>query len=82
MQFDLSVLPGSTAAGQVRKATLTLYANQVSAPGTMNVFVSGGVWTEGAVNGNNTPSAGSVVAGNVSVSGAGQYISIDVTTAV
>lgn len=80
--FDLSVLPGGLASIQVQKATLTLYVNHVSSPGSMNIYIANGSWAELAVNGNNAPSAGSQVASSVPVNSAGQYISIDVTSAI
>jgi hypothetical protein len=82
LQFDLTVLPAGTTAGNVSKAVLTLFVNKVNAAGTVNISVANGGWTELGVTGNNTPAAGASVAGGVSVSTSGAYLYVDVTAAL
>jgi hypothetical protein len=84
LQFDMTELPGGITTNQVSKAMLTLYANSVGAPGAISVYAASGAWTESAVNGTNAPIAGAPVTLNVSVpaTAKGNYLAIDVTTAV
>jgi hypothetical protein len=81
LQFNLT-LPAGTTAANIAKATLTLFADGVGASGTVNISTANGSWTELSVNGNNAPTAGTAVASGVSVSAAGNYLSVDVTAAV
>jgi Collagen triple helix repeat (20 copies) len=82
VQFDLTQLPGTLAASQVQKATLTLFLDHVSAPGTVNIFVANGPWTESGVTGNNSPAPGAAIATNVPVSATNTFITVDATAAV
>ncbi|MGI4758269.1 MAG: DNRLRE domain-containing protein, partial [Janthinobacterium lividum] len=81
LQFDLTELPANTSAAQVAKATLRLYVNRVFTAGTVNVFTLAGSWTEAAVTFNTLPAQGTS-AGSSQVVAAGQFVSIDVTSAV
>lgn len=78
LQFDLSQLP----AGTVSKAILILYVNRVNSAGTVNVSVANGSWTEAIVTGTSGPSVGAAAASSVPVTAGGQYVAMDVTTAV
>jgi hypothetical protein len=82
VQFDLSTLPAGTTGSSVAKATLILYVNKLGAPGSVNIDIANGPWTEGGVNGNNTPTPGGVVATGVPVNTASTYLAIDATRAV
>jgi hypothetical protein len=82
VQFDLSQLPTNATGSSVQKATLTLFANHVSTPGTINVNAANGAWTEAGVNGINAPTIGAAVASNVSVPAGLQFVTIDVTATV
>jgi hypothetical protein len=82
VQFDLSQLPSSITASRVSKATLTLFVDHVSVPGTVNVSAAAAAWTESGVNGGNLPSAGTSVASNVSASNTNSFITVDATAAV
>jgi hypothetical protein len=44
VQFDLSTLPAGTVAASVFKATLIVFVNKVSSPGTVNFSVANGSW--------------------------------------
>lgn len=81
IQFDLSTLPPGTTRANIARATLVVFASKVGVPGTINISVATGAWTEYAVNGLNAPTAGAVVASGVPVSGEG-YIHVDATAAV
>lgn len=81
VQFDLSILPATVTASQVRQAILTLYVNKVSLPGSLNVAAANGFWTESGVNGTNAPVPGATVA-NISVSDASEFVSVDATALV
>jgi hypothetical protein len=77
-QFDLSQLP----AGTVSKATLVLFAKTVNASGTVTVAPAATAWTESGVTGLTVPSAGTPAVTSGTISVAGSYISLDVTTIV
>ena len=83
VQFDLTSLPAGITGANIAKATLTLFAGKVTASGTVNVSVANGNWSEATVNGlAGGPVAGAAVASGVSMSSAGDYISVDATPAV
>lgn len=83
VQFDLTGLPPGITASQVVKANLTLYANSVSSPGTINIDTALGSWAETTVSGTSGfPAMGGLVASAVPVSTAGTYVTVDVTSAV
>ncbi|HWG36243.1 MAG TPA: DNRLRE domain-containing protein [Terriglobales bacterium] len=81
VQFDLTQLPSGLTGNQVLKATLALYADHVSVPGSVSVLLAGSGWTESTVNGNNAPAPGAVV-GSIPVATANTFVTIDVTAAV
>jgi len=81
VQFDLSMLPTGTTAGQVSRAVLRLYCNRVNAAGTVSVQAVGGAWGEYSVTYASLPSLGAV-SQMVPVSQAGAYVVVDVTTLV
>lgn len=82
VQFDLSTLPPGTLASQIQKASLAVYVNHVSTPGSMNIFMANGAWTEFTVSGVNAPAPGSTLASSIPVTVSGQFINLDVTSAV
>ena len=83
VQFDLTKLPAGTLASGVMAATLRLFVNKVSTPGAVDVFAAASSWAESTVNGTSgTPGPGALVAGPVSVSVAGTYVVIPVTSQV
>jgi hypothetical protein len=81
LQFDLSQLPAGTTAAQVSRAVLRLYANRVTAPGQVTFSPVTGAWGEYSVTYASEPSVGSV-AGAFSVSQAGAFVAVDVTSLV
>jgi hypothetical protein len=81
LKFSLAGLPSSLPAASVLKATLRLYVDGVSTPGSFDVYGVNGSWSEGSITFNNAPTLGSVLAKAVQVSKPG-FLEVDVTTAV
>ncbi len=82
VQFDLTALPATTTTGSnVAKATLTLFVNTVDVAGMVNISVANGSWSELAVTGTDPPVPGAAV-GDVPVSVANNYVTVDATQAV
>ncbi len=81
VQFDLGVLPSGTTAAQITRATLRLYCNLATTPGTLSVAQINAAWGEYSVTYNTLPSVGSAF-GSAQVPAAGQFVTIDVTSAV
>lgn len=81
LQFDLSMLPAGTTAGQVSRAVLRLYCNRVDTAGLVNVSPVNGAWGEYSVTYATLPSLGSVER-VVPVPAAGAYVTVDVTALV
>ena len=81
LQFDLSVLPSGTTSAQVIHATLRLYTNRADTTGLVSVQPLNGAWSEYGVTFQTLPATGSV-AQVLTVSQAGQYVSVDVTALV
>src|ERR1700727_1828232 len=46
LQFDLSMLPAGTTAGQVSRATLRVYCNRMDTAGLVRVRPGNGGWAE------------------------------------
>ena len=81
LQFDLGVLPSGTTSAQITRATLRLYCNQADTPGALSVAQVTSTWGEYSVTFNTLPAAGSPFA-TAQVPAAGQFITVDVTSAV
>ena len=89
LKFDLlSVLPVGASSTQLAKATLKLYANKVSRPGSVNLWAVGPApWTETGLKYANSPAYLSAGAIGVPYSTAaanttGQFVVFDVTELV
>src|SRR5580698_3301057 len=80
IQFDLASIPTTASISQ---ATLKLYVNSVTTPGSFNVDYVNGAWTEGKIDANNAPGLGAAIASGVAITTAdkNQYILINVTSA-
>lgn len=78
LQFDLSAYPPSTV---VTKAYLQLYANQVSASGTLTFSLVSSAWSESTVTWNTQPAPGPSFV-SASVATAGSFVLVDVTNEV
>ena len=81
LQFDLSLLPAGTTAGKVSRAVLRLYCNRVTTPGLVTFAPITGAWGEYSVTYATEPAMGSA-AGVFSVSQAGAFVAVDVTSLV
>lgn len=81
LQFDLSLLPAGTSATNVSRAVLRLYANRVTTPGLVAFAPVTGSWGEYSVTYATLPST-SGAAGLFSVSQAGSFLAVDVTSLV
>jgi Collagen triple helix repeat (20 copies) len=83
VQFDLSTIPAASA-GQIQKATLTIFLDHVGAGGAINIDTVSPTtpWGESTVNGNTVLLQGDAVATAVPVATANTFISVDATAAV
>jgi hypothetical protein len=81
IQFNLSSIPSGATISQ---ATLKLYVNAVTTPGTFNVDYVNGAWTERTITSSLAPALGTAIVSGVAITGASknQYILINVTPAV
>jgi hypothetical protein len=84
VQFDLTQLPAGLTAGQIQKATLTLFLDHVNSGGSINVdMVSASTpWGELTVTGDSGISPGGAVNTSVMTNTADTFISMDATAAV
>jgi hypothetical protein len=82
VRFDLSTLPGGTAAGDIRKATLSLWANRIGVAGYVEIApVNYSVWQENTATYNNFSESGGAPI-SVQVTDAARWILVDITTIV
>jgi hypothetical protein len=81
LQFDLSLLPTATTPAQVSRAVLKLYINRVTTPGLVSLAPLTSSWGEYSVTFATQPSTSASI-GSVSVTQAGSFIAIDVTSLV
>ena len=81
LQFDLGVLPAGTTAAQITRATLRLYCNRADTPGTLSVAQATSAWGEYSVTYNTLPAISSAI-GSAQVSAPGEFVTLDVTSAV
>src|SRR5882762_2632910 len=73
-------LPSGITADKIAKATVKLYVNAVTSPGTVDVFLVSSTWAENSITYTSAPSTGAAVA-SISVTSAnqGSYLVIDLT---
>ncbi len=81
IQFNLASIP---AGASVSQATLKLFVNSVTNPGSFNVNYVSGPWLEGAITHELAPALGTTIVSNVGITGEdkNQYILINITPAV
>ncbi len=81
IQFNLSSIPTGASVSQ---ATLKLYVNGVTTPGSFNVDYVNGAWSESTITHNLSPAIGSTIVAGVPITAAdtNQYILINITPAV
>lgn len=80
VRFDLSALPGGTTSTQVVKATAFFWVNAVKTAGALEVFSIGDPWGEKTVTFATRPYWSPSALARMPVTGAGQYLAIDVTS--
>jgi hypothetical protein len=81
LDFDLSMLPTGTTPSQVSRAVLRLYCNRVTTAGLVTFAPINGSWGEYSVTYATEPAIGSA-AGVFTVSQAGAFVAVDVTSLV
>ncbi len=81
IQFNLSTLPAGTTAANIVKASLIVYSDNVTAPGTVDAAANSS-WTESSVTFATLPAATPIPGATAMVGAAGQYLVFDVTSAV
>jgi collagen type VII alpha len=81
VQFDLGMLPAGTTPAQIAKATLRVYCNRADVPGVVQAELVGGAWTESSVTYATLPAMGAPFQ-TAQVTGAGEFVTFDVTSAV
>jgi len=85
LKFKLSpTLPADIQSADIAKANLKLYLGTVNSPGTVDVYQVAGSWVERTLTANNAPPLSNLLVSGVSLDSSkkGQFIVIDVTTAV
>src|SRR5437867_10990504 len=82
LKFDLSTLPPGTTGSDVTRAMLTVFADRVNVPGTLDALRVTSAWSEATVTGNHEPTLGAAVATAVPVPAKNEFVAIDVTALV
>lgn len=84
IRFDLTAVPAGYTGSQVAKATLKLYVNALTTPGSFNVDLVAGTWKERTITYNLQPAITSTLASSVPLKAASRetYIEIDITSTV
>src|SRR5882762_102826 len=75
-------LPSGLTTDKIAKATVKLYVNAVTSPGTVDVFLVSNTWAENSITYTSAPptSGAAVVSIPVTTSNQGSYLVIDLTT--
>lgn len=81
LQFDLSLLPSGTTSVQISRAVLRVYVNRMDTPGLVSLTPITSGWSEYGVTYQMVPSLGAV-AHVFTISQAGAYVAVDVTSLV
>ncbi|MBS1820609.1 MAG: collagen-like protein [Acidobacteria bacterium] len=81
LQFDMGTLPSGTAPSQISRALLRLYCNRADTPGLVSVQPATSSWGEYSVTYNTLPQLGAAQQ-VISVTQAGSYVWVDVTSMV
>lgn len=81
LQFDLRGLAAGTTGNQLSRVNLRLYFNRVTTPGQIDIGLAGAPWTESGVTGLTAPVVAKSIAAGVAVPAAGNYLTVDVTSA-
>jgi len=83
LQFDFSSLP-AVSPGEIRKATLYLFAGKVEMPGSIDIHALAASWDEKTVTFDTAPVAGALVQAGVRIPAGAEnnYVIVDVTAQV
>ncbi|MCC6382260.1 MAG: DNRLRE domain-containing protein, partial [Dehalococcoidia bacterium] len=82
IRFDLSALPPGTTHASIAQATLRLYVNRVTSPGSVSFSRVESPWTEATATAANLPILGGSVGDPLQVTVANTYYLLDVTQLV
>jgi YVTN family beta-propeller protein len=83
LKFKLTTsLPPGTTAANVSKASLKLFANRVTDAGLIDIYRTGGSWTEKTITYNNAPPVAGALQTSFAVTTVDQFVVIDVTQLV
>ena len=84
LKFNLATLPPGMIAADVEKATLKLFASKRRKAGSFDVFAVTGPWSERRITHKTAPGLAdpAETGAPVSVGGANQFVTVDVTTLV
>ena len=83
LRFKLSsTLPAGTADADIARATLKLFVNNVTAPGTIDLYLVNGPWSEETIRADNTPPLGILLATGIPIQSEDKFLVFDVTQAV
>jgi Collagen triple helix repeat (20 copies) len=83
IKFDVaSALPAGVISNDVAKATLTLWVNTVSTPGSFAVTRVTSAWTEAGITASAAPTLGSVEVAAVAVTTTNAFVTVDLTSLV
>ncbi len=84
IRFDLTAVPAGYTGSQVAKATLKLYVNSITTPGSFDVNLVAGTWKERTITYNRQPPITTTIASSVPLSTASRetYVEIDITSTV
>lgn len=84
LKFKLTPsLPPGTVGGHVGKATLKIFIDSVTTPGSLSVYRVTGAWAEESVTGATAPALGSLeTTVSVNASQAGKWLTVDLTQLV
>lgn len=84
LSFDLTKLPAGTTGSSVSSAKLSIFVDQVTTPGAIDVYAASASWSESSVNGVTAPvpAPGTAVQTGIAVSSADAFITVDVTSQV
>lgn len=81
LQFDLSLLPAGTTSAKISRAVLRVYVNRMDTAGLVSIAPVTSAWGEYSVTYQTIPATGAA-AQVVSISQAGAFVAVDVTSLV
>lgn len=82
VQFSLTSLPASVTSAQIDKASLIVYVNKLTAPGTVDLSVVDGPWNEATLTMGTAPTLTPISGATAALTESSAYVAFDVTTTV